>query len=610
MLISGSLRGQPHQEEFGDVSLDALQLKRYVKDSSAAALILFDKGNANVDANSTIGTVFKRHLRIKIFNNSALEEWANISFLAEKHEVSRLTAATYNVVNGRVEKSEVAEKDIYKNKFTKGVEKISLAFPNVKEGSVIELAYTLKYEGAYIPVWQFQYSIPVVRSEYVLNGPAKMTPLLRGSVPITSHISKHNNSYNQWLMTDVPAFKDEPLMPDKNAYISLMQFVYEPSWEHVYAFFLAHPDFGKIVREHKYLTNIVDKITAGVNDPDEKIKLISDFIKRTVKWNGSSDYFADSPQEIMDKKSGTSGDINLLLASMLSKAGLKVAPVLLSTRDHGFIQQEVPSRSQFNYVICQVMIGERELLLDATEDFLPFDMLPGRCFNHKGFVVSKEHYGWIGIEPVKRDKILITSAVKLTEGGALVGTTTSLKEGYAAFNARKNYKSVDMSENVKAVFGSKHVDVTHNGTQNLADVEKPLTDNYDLNMLDYATLSEGFMYLNPFVFLREESNPFVLDMRDYPIDFEMIVEKVSICQITLPPNYTVEEMPVSKTLTLPENAAKCTLSVTQNGNQLLAVSRLQINKTLFMQDEYPNLKEFYARIVSKMSEVVILKKKM
>jgi len=36
---------------------------------------------------------------------------------------------------------------------------------------------------------------------------------------------------------------------------------------------------------------------------------------------------------------------------------------------------------------------------------------------------------------------------------------------------------------------------------------------------------------------------------------------------------------------------------------------LQINKSLFIQDEYPHLREFYNRVVAKQAEQIVLKKK-
>jgi len=71
----------------------------------------------------------------------------------------------------------------------------------------------------------------------------------------------------------------------------------------------------------------------------------------------------------------------------------------------------------------------------------------------------------------------------------------------------------------------------------------------------------------------------------------------------------VDELPQAKILALPANAGRFTFSVTQAGNLLNVVSNFQINKSIFSQTEYPNLREFYNQVVAKQTEQIVLKKK-
>ena len=41
------------------------------------------------------------------------------------------------------------------------------------------------------------------------------------------------------------------------------------------------------------------------------------------------------------------------------------------------------------------------------------------------------------------------------------------------------------------------------------------------------------------------------------------------------------------------------------GNTLNVVSMLQINKSLFLQDEYPHLREFYNQMIAKQAEQIV-----
>jgi hypothetical protein len=60
---------------------------------------------------------------------------------------------------------------------------------------------------------------------------------------------------------------------------------------------------------------------------------------------------------------------------------------------------------------------------------------------------------------------------------------------------------------------------------------------------------------------------------------------------------------------LPGNAAKYVFNVAQSGNSIVITSNMQINKNLFTQEEYPNLREFYTQVVAKQAEQIVLKKK-
>jgi predicted PilT family ATPase len=81
-----------------------------------------------------------------------------------------------------------------------------------------------------------------------------------------------------------------------------------------------------------------------------------------------------------------------------------------------------------------------------------------------------------------------------------------------------------------------------------------------------------------------------------------------MCKIKLPEGFTVDELPKPKVIILPNNSGKYTYNVTLMGNTLNVVSMLQINKSLFIQEEYPNLREFYNQIVAKQAEQIVLKK--
>jgi hypothetical protein len=80
-------------------------------------------------------------------------------------------------------------------------------------------------------------------------------------------------------------------------------------------------------------------------------------------------------------------------------------------------------------------------------------------------------------------------------------------------------------------------------------------------------------------------------------------------KITVPADYQVDELPKNKMLVLPGNSCKYLFNATQIGNMISITSSLSFNKSVFSQEEYPALRDFYGQVVAKQAEQIVLKKK-
>ena len=99
------------------------------------------------------------------------------------------------------------------------------------------------------------------------------------------------------------------------------------------------------------------------------------------------------------------------------------------------------------------------------------------------------------------------------------------------------------------------------------------------------------------------------EKREYPVDFGSPIEETYMAKITIPDGYVIDEIPTAKVMMLPANASRYTYNVTVTNNIITMVSMLQINKSLFVQTEYPDLREFYNQVIAKQAEQIVLKKK-
>ncbi len=145
--------------------------------------------------------------------------------------------------------------------------------------------------------------------------------------------------------------------------------------------------------------------------------------------------------------------------------------------------------------------------------------------------------------------------------------------------------------------------------QNVKEIQLPFKEIHEVTISEHLTEAGNTIYLSPFILAKAEENPFKQEKRNYPVDFGHPFDEMYMAKITIPDGYVIDELPKGKVLGLPENAAKYSYNVAQFGNTINVTSSLMINRGLFTQDEYPNLREFYSQMVSKQAEQIVLKKK-
>ena len=87
------------------------------------------------------------------------------------------------------------------------------------------------------------------------------------------------------------------------------------------------------------------------------------------------------------------------------------------------------------------------------------------------------------------------------------------------------------------------------------------------------------------------------------------MERMYLSKIVIPMGYAIDELPKPQVFVLPENAARYVFNAVVNGDVINITSHLLINKSLFIQDEYPHLREFYTRVVAKQGRANCIEEK-
>ena len=647
--------------KFGDVSAEEINMTTYSPDSSASAVVLCDYGSSTISYNQSDNWFklgFERTTRIKILTKDGYQhadfEVPIYHSSSAKEKLTGLKVVTYNLENGKVVETKMKSDGVFEEKYDQNIDLIKFTAPNVKEGSVVEVSYKITSDFLhYFRDWEFQSTIPVVWSEYRAAIPeyfnyekfmqGYVTPYANESKELPKSIlitSKERSEgrvtqtsfqtdkidykeiNHRWVTKNVPAFRSEPFMTSSQDYISKINFELayykfpnQPiknvmgTWADLNKSFLESENFGGAVKGSGFLKKITEEVTAGADTPKDKVVKIYNFVSNNIEWDGTNRKFLndDNLKNALDKKKGSSSHINLMLVSMLQKAGLTAHPVLLSTRSNGFVRENFALSSQFNYVIALVIVDGNPLLLDATDRLLPIGVLPERCLNGRGYIIAQDNPGWIELSAPK-SKVITTVELVLNENGEFDGNLKITSNGYSARRSRYAYLSKGEEDYMKNFEPAKTLAITSKEFINLKDINESFEELYDFTWEENNSTGNT-LFISPILHLQESVNPFKLEKRDYPVDFGSAFDKIYTLKLQLPANYQFDEIPESKVISLPGNAGRFIYNTQVTGNTLSLTSMLNINKGMFTQDEYPILREFYNIIVAKQAEQVVLKKK-
>jgi len=634
---------QSNSFPFGQVTYRELDIKTYDKDTSAIAVVLREEGDAHIEDSDPNYLVYHYHVKIKILKKAG-QELADFVIPLRKGDGIRkeamrsVTASSFNFENGTMKETKLNTKDQFTENASKYHDYRKFAVPNVRVGSVIEVEYTLESPFRFnFRTWEFQSDIPKISSFYSARIPAnyKYNISLRGYLKMTENKSRverdcfrpGGNSADclvmDFLMKDVPAFKEEEYMTARSNFLSAVYFElsevqyfdgqkdkFTKEWKDVDEEMRKQTDFGvQLRRGEDIVDRDVKQIIAGETDELVKARKIYDFIKGWYRWNNVYGILSDlGIKKAFDTKTGSVGDINLSLVAALKYAGLNADPIILSTRPNGLVNELFPVITEFNYVAAYLTIKDKVYLLDATDPFLSFALLPERCLNGKGRVLGEKQSFWYDLKPSEKDRKVSIFNLKLSKEGVLTGTVQITHFGYSALDERK---SLVKEGDEKKYLSSEYPGVTlaQQHIENLDDLKKPLNIKFETEteLFDQAT-ADNFLF-NPFFMDQWRKNPFKSQERLYPVDFGAPLEETMVVILEYPEDYEIAEIPAKVGLVLPDAGGRYMYSIQNVGHTLTMNSSFTINKTVFTSLEYHYLRELYDRVVAVQKTDLVFKKK-
>ncbi len=644
--------------KFGKVSKEELEEKMHPTDSSANAAYIYKYRKTLYSYTQAQGFYLTTeiHHRIKIYNKDGLNR-ANFEIglyknNSNKEKAYNIKGYTFNNINGKVEKTKLKKEHYFREKTSKNTNIIKIAFPNVKEGSVIDLKYTISSPFLRnIDEVQFQHDIPIKFLDITVEVPeyfqfkkaskgyynippisSKRTDKIKFANKLTKNsqyvlsTSTVNLTKNidKYRAKNIPALADnEPFVASIRSYrggikyeLSYIKYpesspkYYTTTWEDVSKQIYKSPNFGKEIEKTSYYQDDLSTLLTDAKTDIQKAVTIFEFVKSKIKWNGNyGKYVSEGVKKAYKDGVGNVAEVNLVLTSMLQSSGLKANPVLVSSITNSI--PLFPTLDGFNYVIAMVELENGSyILLDATEPFSSPNNLPARALNWNGRKITKEGYSsWVKLTSKQHSSEEHIIKVSLDEEGVMEGFVRKKEQKLNALLTRKRLNNLDDDKIISDLEEKHEIEIDNYKLSNKNTLGKPVSQMFKFSSDNLVEEINGKLYINPLLFLTREKNPFKSEKRSFPIDFVSPWKENYKISIDIPEGYEIESLPEQMAIGLPENLGFFKFQAIKGKKGVQVNSILQFNSAKISPIVYQQIKQFYSEMITKQNEKIVLIKK-
>lgn len=603
---------------------EEMNLKVCPIDKDADAVILLHEAVSNYDDDYKLITT--HHYRIKILKETGLK-YADIEipFYSESdfERIGNITGFTINQLpDGNHQRIPLERKSIYTEKTSKYIHNVKFVFPGTMVGSILDYEFTstMKHYGG-LEQWYFQSEIPTLFSKYELH----IVPNAEFSYVVNADPNKvkiNNVSGSgkvDFEMNNIPGLDNEPYMDARKDYIQRVDFQlaavaqnnykkkYMNSWKDVIRELDHDQRFGTQLNKSLEGTSDFLKL-AKLAQPFERMKMVYDFVKTRMSWDGYIGIYSRGVKEAWSKKSGSVSDVNLALVNLLQSADLEACAMLVSERSHGRVNPQIPFIDQFNKVMAYVEIEGKTYILDATDKYLPVTLYPSSILNTNALVLKRKDGGIMNISD-QRGNYRWHVGMQLTiTADSVKGNVNCAANDYARLDKLKAYYSNP------EVYVNNFRKILKNGSVSDFESENELVDSLPYrNKMKFSSALQGsgdYVFLTTNLFTGMETNPFVSDSRFSNINFGSKKVISTDVHIMIPENFKLDAIPKSVRLMMPDGSMSFTQEYLNDKNSpvVLVRTKFESKESFYAAEYYPALKDFYKKMHDMLNEQIVLKK--
>jgi hypothetical protein len=586
------------------------------------------------------------YVRLKIFNEEGKKAVSSID-LPFRNNVSieyvegRTIKADGTVVP--LAKQDVRERDVIRMSGLR-VRAKSFSMPAVEAGSIVEYKYReiqFKQNIRYMRA-NMQQEYPVQKITYFVKPLGRDTTSLSMRVwPFNCQPSKlqlERDGFNSTTVENVPAFKEEPLMPGEANVRPWVLFLYmedgkrEPAkyWEKT----------GKEnYNEMKASLRLNDEIKAaaaqavgGAKDDRAKVEALIRYLRKSFR--GFFDARVSEAERAKVVKSlpknrrrtsvevfasgiGFDNELNTLFAAMAQSVGLEARPVFVASREDIVFNPGLADDYFLSGIDMAVKLNGEWKMFDVGARTLPPHMISWKEEGMQALLSDPKTPVFIStpLSPPEDSLADRYGKLALREDGTLEGEVTEHYTGHAAGDRRQGYEGQTPEKRVETLKDTllrvyPGAEITAMAVENVEETTQPLRQAYRIRIPNYAQRTGRRLLFSPFVFQQGAAPRFSASQRKFDIQFPYAFTENDMLTIALPEGYELDNAENPGGLDLGA-AGKYFIRMSRSPKNELVLQRNLIfgkqGAIEFPAEVYPRLKRAFDEIHKKDGTILSLR---
>jgi hypothetical protein len=632
ILVLLSISGYTQTLKMGEFSQNEIDLTSVPFEPDASAVVLAASGESRFFSNLLETQTF---YRLKILTEAGKSQAdIRVRYYAgdtNVEEIAGVKAQVTTYENGRPVVIKLGKEDFKELVIGDGVKELRITFPNVQVGSILEYSYKkVDRNIEFLDGWTFPKDMPVLYSKYQIT----MIPQLeykmigQGSNFFNKSEKSAANGTYSWVLRNLYSVKEEPYMRNYRDYVDRVEFQLSryqraattsgAEWED---FLNTWEKLGDEMIEYYtskgfYRTNPLEKevfsLDLSTGTEKEKAQKAYYYIRDNFVNDGEDWIYTDQTLgQLLKSKKGAPGELILAYMGILRSLGITCDPVLIGSKGYGRSEPVAfPFLNQFDEILLLANLDGQLQFLDLSDPLAPFGYVDLDKHVKAGLLLQKNQSKLIPIQIRHNSNTVVFSSISFkVDTGELIMDNTLRAFQYAGLKTAKfSEKLKKNGEPLTKLFQESYEETE---IRNVV-VDNQLAENNFFSTSFQLVVDElvnaDQITFSPIPYSNFAKNPFTLDFRVFPVDFEYAFSETYTSNIQIPPGFVLDDYPQTETFSIKGNPVVFSYQVELLGEILKVTGKLEIKQPLVETRHYAELRLFMESVANKLSSPVILKK--